>query len=235
MFETRRNVRFVYFRYKMSTTRERYLEWRIRDSTIPLPVEIWAEIFAFLSVDDLFSVRLVSRRFYSCVNEHTKFWSSVIVDLDNWPSFKIHRNRLKSVRLSNLDILTKSKVYNHCQVYLRPKKLRNNASKRKRSSSDQNENSKDESFLRCTSVYFRSFASWTNSKLESMLSKNIEQLAFFYEFSRNEPSLNFLLNLRRLKYLKISFVHAIHHIDAFSIMLINTMRQIVSLTVRLHR
>src|ERR1700722_5584117 len=103
----------------MSTTRQRYLEWRDRLSLPQLPIELWSHIFSYLDVHDLFSVRLVSRSFHSYVTQYTHFWSSVIFDLDNFPICMSSPDLNRYVRSSNINLFTKTKTYAHFTLYLR--------------------------------------------------------------------------------------------------------------------
>jgi len=220
----------------MSTTRERYLEWKIRSLLPQLPIEIWAQIFSYLPIDDLFSIRLVSRLFCSCINQHTSFWSLVIFNIDQCSNYSISSNLLRNISSSNIDLLTKSNVYSHCNVYLKAQPLKNSFNKRRKrrlliSNSDQNQ----QPYLRCLSVHLDSLRSFDQIQLEYLLRKRIRRLEFSYECLSNEPSLNFLLKLERLKYLKISFLHNIFELDSFTIMLINTIQEIVCLLFRIKR
>ena len=99
----------------MSTTRERYLEWKNRSLLPQLPIETWSHIFSYLSINDLLSIRLVSRLFCSCVNHHTYFWSSIIFDIDQCPNYSISSNLFNNIRSSNIDLFTKSNTYSHCK------------------------------------------------------------------------------------------------------------------------
>ena len=222
----------------MSTTRERYLEWKNRYETAQLPIEIWAKIFSHLSFVDLVSVRLVSRLFNACVSQFTDFWSCAIVNLDMARADEICPTQLKNIRFSNIDLLTKTKLYSHCTAYFngRPRSLMKTKRKRRLLLSIKNESSStDEISFRCSSIHFQSLRGWEPQQLESLLQRRIRRFACSYECLSNEPSLSFLLKLDRLKYVKIHFIHAIDRIDAFSIMLMNTMQHIVSLIVRLPR
>jgi hypothetical protein len=223
----------------MSTTRERYLEWKNRSLLPQLPTELWAHIFSYLEIYDLFSIRLVSRLFYSCVNQHTYFWSSVIFDIDECSTYSMSSAVFHHVRSSNIDLFTKSNMYSHCTVYLKEQPLVNSINKRRKrrllKSYHDNEQIGKQPYLRCLSVHFESFRSFDQFQLEYLLQERIRRLEFSYEFLSNEPSLSFLFKLKRLKYLKISFLHNINELDQFAVMLINKMSDIIILLLKLQR
>jgi hypothetical protein len=222
----------------MSTTRERYLQWKTRCLLPQLPLEIWAEIFSYLQINDLFSIRLVSRLFYSCVNQHTYFWSSVILNIDQCPNYLATADLLRNISSSNIDLLTKTNIYSHCDVYLKPQPLKNSVNKRRKRRlllSDDGELQKEQSYLRCLSVHFESLRSFDQFQLEYLLKKRIRCLEFSYECTTNEPSLHFLFKLERLKYLKISFLHQIFELNPFAMMLALTMHGIINLLFKLKR
>lgn len=224
----------------MSTTRERYLQWKNRSLLPQLPIEIWAHIFTYLSIKDLFSVRLVSRLLCSCVNQHTRFWSSVIFNIDQFPHYVFEAHLLKNVRSSNIDLFTKSNVYSHCDVYLKAQPLVNSINKRRKrrllmSNNETDEKSKKQVYLRCLSVHLESLRSFDQLQLEYLLKNRINRLSFSYECVSTEPSLAFLLRLEKLRHLKISFLHNINELDSFGHMLINTMSDIMILLFKLRR
>jgi hypothetical protein len=223
----------------MSTTRERYLEWKNRCLLPQLPIEIWAHIFSYLQINQLFSIRLVSRLFYSCVNQHTYFWSSVIFDIDQCPTYLVTSDIIRHIRSSNINLFTKSNIYSHCTVYLKAQPLINSINKRRKRrlliSYQDDEQSNKQLYLRCLSVHFESLYSFDQLQLEYLLKKRIRRLELSYEFLPKEPSLVFLLKLERLKHLKISFLHNITEPDTFDIMLINAMRDIIVLLFKLRR
>jgi hypothetical protein len=220
----------------MSTTRERYLEWKTRSCLPQLPIELWAHIFSYLSIDDLFSIRLVSRLFNASVNQHTSFWSLVIFNIDQCPNYSIPSNLLRNISTSNIDLLTKSSVYSHCNVYLQAQPLKNSISKRrKRRLLMSNSEEKKQAYVRCSFVHFESLRSFDQLQLQYLLEKRVRRLEFSYECLSYEPSLHFLVKLERLKYLKISFLHNIFELDSFTIMLINTIQEIVCLLLRIKR
>ncbi|CAF4352848.1 unnamed protein product, partial [Rotaria sp. Silwood2] len=95
----------------MSTTRERYLEWKNRSLLPQLPIEIWAHIFLYVEISDLLLIRLVSRLFYSCVNQHTYFWSSIIFDIDQCPIYLVQSKFLHNICSSNINLFTKTSIY----------------------------------------------------------------------------------------------------------------------------
>jgi hypothetical protein len=221
----------------MTTTRERYLEWKNRCLLPALPIEIWAHIFSYLPINDLSAVRLVSRLFCSCVNQHTKFWSSVIFDIDQCPNYSVESSLLWHVRSSNTELFTKSNLYCHCTADLKAQPLVNSTNKRRKRqllhSHAEDESSKKQLYLRCTSVRFESLRSFDQLQLEYLLKKRIRRLEFSYECLSSEPSLIFLLKLERLKHLKVSFVHNITELDPFAVMLINAIREIVTVLLKL--
>ncbi|CAF0880906.1 unnamed protein product [Adineta ricciae] len=222
----------------MSTARERYLEWKNRCLLPQLPTEIWVHIFSYLHVNDLLSVRRVSRLFCSCINQHTYFWSSVIFDIDQCANYSIPTNLLRHVRSANIELFTKSNIYSHCTVYLKPQPIINSTSKRRKrhllkAHDDDDEQLKKQSYLRCASVHFETLRSFDQLQLEYLLKNRIRRLQFSYECLSHEPSPIFLFKLERLKHLKISFVHNIIQLDSFAVMLINTIRDIVDLLLKL--
>jgi len=225
----------------MSTTRERYLEWKNRSLLPQLPTEIWSHIFSYLSINDLFSIRLVSRLFYSCVNQHTNFWLFVIFNIDQCPIYSIPSNIICNICTSNVELLTKSNIYSHCNVYLKSQPLKNSFSKRRKRRllisqyNDEEFKKKQQIYLRCLSVHFESLRSFDQLQLEYLLKKRIHRLELSYECLPNEPSLIFLLKLERLKYLKISFLHNILELDTYDMMLIDTMYDIIILLLKLKR
>ncbi|CAF0971854.1 unnamed protein product [Adineta steineri] len=223
----------------MSTTRERYLEWKNRCLLPQLPVELWAHIFSYLQINDLFSIRLVSRLFYSCINQHTSFWSSVIFNIDECTNYLVTSDLIRYVRSSNIDLFTKSDIYSHCTVYLKAQPSVNSTNKRRKRQllkshdDDDDKSSKKQLYLRCSSVHFESLRSFDQLQLEYLLRKRIRRLELSYECISNEPSLVFLLKLERLKHLKISFLHNITELNPFAIMLIRTIRDIIILLFKL--
>ncbi|CAF0956073.1 unnamed protein product [Adineta steineri] len=223
----------------MSTTRERYLEWKNRCLLPQLPVELWAHIFSYLQINDLFSIRLVSRLFYSCINQHTSFWSSVIFNIDECSNYLVTSDLIRHVRSSNIDLFTKSDIYSHCTVYLKAQPSVNSTNKRRKRQllkshdDDDDQSSKKQLYLRCLSVHFESLRSFDQLQLEYLLRKRIRRLELSYECISNEPSLVFLLKLERLKHLKISFLHNITELNPFAIMLIRTIRDIIILLFKL--
>lgn len=223
----------------MSTTRERYLEWKNRSLLPQLPIEVWSDIFSYLELNDLFSIRLVSRLFASCINYHSKFWSSVIFNIDQCPIYSLPPNLFRNISSSNIDLLTKSNLYSHCNIYLKPQPLTNSLNKRRKRrlliSNDDDEEKQRQLYLRCLSVHFESFRSYDQIQLEYLLEKSINNLEFSYECLSTEPSLNFLLKLEKLKYLKISFLLNIFQLDTFSMMLINTIYDIILVLLKLKR
>lgn len=222
----------------MSTTRERYLQWKLRSQLPQIPIELWAKIFSYLTVKDFLSVRLVSRLFYACVNQFTSFWSSVIFNIDQCPHYAVPADQLRNVSSSNIDFLTKSKLYAHCQVFLQAQPLQNSVTKRRKRRlfidelEDQN---REQPFLRCSSVHFESLRTFETFQLEYLLKNRIRRLEFSYECLSTEPSLSFLFKLERLKYLKISFLHNIVELDSYTAMLIQTIQEIVCALFRLKR
>lgn len=220
----------------MSTTRERYLQWKIRSQLPQIPVEIWAKIFSYLTVQDYLSIRLVSRLFQACVNQHTSFWSLVILNIDQCPYYSIPVHLLRNIASSNLDLLTKSNVYAHCQIYLKAQPLQNSSNKRRKRRLMFDEHlDKSQPYLRCSAVHFESLRSFESLQLAYLLKTRVRRLEFSYECLSNEPSLHFLFKLERLKYLKISFLHNILELDSFTMMLIQTIQDIVSALFRLTR
>jgi hypothetical protein len=223
----------------MSTTRERYLEWKNRSLLPQLPVEIWSQIFSYLDIYDLFSVRLVSRLFYSCINQHTHFWSCVILDIDQCPSYLVASDIIRNIRSSNIDLFTKSNLYIHCTLYLKPQPPSNSINKRRKRrlfiANEHDEQMKKQSYLRCSSVCFQSLRLFDQLQLECLLKKRIRRLEFSYECLSTESSLMLLVKLERLKHLKISFIHNIIDRDSFALMLINTMRDVIIVLFRLKR
>ncbi|UJR32027.1 hypothetical protein I4U23_019495 [Adineta vaga] len=223
----------------MSTTRERYLEWKHRCLLPQLPIEIWAHIFSYLRINDFFSIRLVSRLFYSCINQHTHFWSSIIFDVDQCPNYSIAPTFFRHIRSSNIELFTKSDLYSHCTIYLKSQPVINSINKRRKrqlfKAHYDDEQSKKKCYLRCTSVHFETLRSFDQLQLEYLLKNRIRRLEFSYECLSYEPSPIFLLKLERLKHLKISFVHNIIELDTFAVMLINTIRDIVALLFKLRR
>ncbi|CAF4017648.1 unnamed protein product [Adineta steineri] len=223
----------------MSTTRERYLEWKNRCLLPQLPVELWAHIFSYLQINDLFSIRLVSRLFYSCINQHTSFWSSIIFNIDECSNYLVTSDLIRHVRSSNIDLFTKSDIYSHCTVYLKAQPSVNSTNKRRKRQllkshdDDDDKSSKKQFYLRCSSVHFESPRSFDQLQLEYLLRKRIRRLELSYECISNEPSLVFLLKLERLKHLKISFLHNITELNPFAIMLIRTIRDIIILLFKL--
>ncbi|CAF1591129.1 unnamed protein product [Rotaria magnacalcarata] len=223
----------------MTTTRERYLQWKNRLLLPQLPIEIWSHIFSYLEIYDLLSMRLVSRLFYSCVNRHTPFWLSVIFDIDQCPNYLIQPNLLNNVRSSNVNLFTKSNLYSHCNIYLKGQPLissKNKRRKRRLLLSQQNDDeSKKQLHLRCSSVHFESLRSFDQLQLECLLTKRVRHLELSYECLPTEPSLNFLLKIERLRYLKLIFMHNINELDSFSTMIVNTMHDIIILLFKLKR
>jgi hypothetical protein len=228
----------------MSTTRERYLEWKNRCLLPQLPTEIWSHIFSYLEINDLFSIRLVSRLFYSCINQHTNFWSSIIFNIDQCPIYSVKSDLFRNISSSNIDLLTKTNIYSHCQIYLKAQPLENSYNKRRKrrlllSQHNDEELKKkqqqQQGYLRCLSVHFESLRSFDQLQLEYLLKKRIRRLELSYECLSTEPSLNFLLKLERLKYIKISFLYNISELDTFTIMLINTMYSIINILLKLKR
>ena len=224
----------------MSTTRERYLEWKNRSLLPHLPMELWAHIFSYLQIDDLLSVRRVSRLFYSCVNQHTYFWSSVIFDLDQCSNHLVKSNLLRHVRSSNINLFTKLNIYSHCTVYLKNQPLLNSINKRRKrhllmSNYNDQQLKNNQTYLRCLSVHFESLRSFSHLQLEYLLKTRIRRLELSYECLSHEPSLSFLLKLEQLKYLKILFVHNINELDSYSLMLINIMHDIIVLLFQIRR
>ncbi|CAF1068432.1 unnamed protein product [Rotaria sordida] len=223
----------------MSTTRKRYLEWKNRSLLPQLPIEIWAHIFSYLEINNLLSIRLVSRLFYLCINQHTYFWSSIIFDIDQCPIYFVQSKLFHNIRSSNINLFTKTNLYSHCNIYLKNQPLINSINKRRKQhlliSHHNDEELKKQNFLRCFSVHFESLRSYDQLQLEYLLKKSIRRLQFSYEFLSTEPSLNFLLKLEQLRYLKISFLHNIIELDSFAIMLINTMSDIIILLFKLKR
>jgi hypothetical protein len=225
----------------MSTTRERYLEWKNRSLLPQLPLEIWAHIFSYLKINDLFSLRLVSRLFYSCINQHSHFWSSVIFNIDQCPIYLVKSDIIRNISSSNIDLLTKSNIYSHCKIYLKAQPLKNSFNKRRKRRllishyNDEQLKKQQQPYLRCLSVHFESLQSFDQLQLEYLLKKRLHRLELSYQCSSNEPSLHFLFKLERLKYLKISFLHNILQLDTFTIMLINTMHEIIILLFKLKR
>ncbi|CAF2143544.1 unnamed protein product [Rotaria magnacalcarata] len=221
----------------MTTTRERYLQWKNRLLLPQLPIEIWSHIFSYLEIYDLLSMRLVSRLFYSCVNRHTPFWLSVIFDIDQCPNYLIQPNLLNNVRSSNVNLFTKSNLYSHCNIYLKGQPLissKNKRRKRRLLLSQQNDDeSKKQLHLRCSSVHFESLRSFDQLQLECLLTKRVRHLELSYECLPTEPSLNFLLKIERLRYLKLIFMHNINELDSFSTMIVNTMHDIIILLFKL--
>jgi hypothetical protein len=229
----------------MSTTRQRFLEWKNRSRLPQLPVEIWSQIFMYLYRDDLCSVRLVSRMFYTCVNQYTHFWSSVIFDVDHCPMPLVTSNYMRHVRLSNMNLLTRTNLYTHCTVYFHGQLLSMTASKalnhrRRRHdhrllSSNTNDVRPTDPYIRCSSIHFQSFRLFESTQLEYLLRKRVRHLTFSYECLPNEPSVNFLIKLDRLKSLKIHFVHHIHDVDIFTETIIRMMQTIVLIIFQLKR
>ncbi|CAF3820362.1 unnamed protein product [Rotaria sp. Silwood1] len=224
----------------MSTTRKRYLEWKNRSLLPQLPIEIWAHIFSYLKISDLLSIRLVSRLFYSSINQYTYFWSSIIFDIDQCPLYLVQSKYFHNIRSSNINLFTKTNIYSHCNIYLKTQPLINSTNKRRKqhlfiSNNNNDEQLKKHIYLHCYSIYFESLRSFDQLQLEYLLKKFIKRLYLSYEFLSIEPSLNFLLKLEQLKYLKISFIHNIIELDSYSIMLINTMSDIINLLFKLKR
>ena len=228
-------------RRAMSTTRERYLQWRHRSLLPQLPVEMWAEILSYLTIADLRSMRLVSRLLNSCVNQHTNFWSRVIFDLDHCPLQSVPPSRMKNMRSSNLELFTKSNRYAHCELYFPAEALSSLKARRKRRQRRLNISQYDkgqwqnEAYLRCSAVHFQSLRLFDQVQLECLLKRRIRHLEFSHECLINEPSLNFLCRLERLRSLKITFVHNINALDAFALMLVNAMQAIMLLLLKLSR
>ena len=225
----------------MSTTRERYIEWRTRSLLPQLPIEIWSHIASYLNVDELFSLRLVSRLFHACVNHYTHFWSSVILDLDRCSIPLVEKNRIQHIRLSKLDLVTRSNLYAHCSVDFiglslsATKVLHKRPRRRLFTSADQQEFLRNTPYLRCSSISFQTLRLFGPAQLEHLLQKRVRRLAFSYQCQTFEPSVLFLLKLRHLKYLRITFTHNINAVDAFARMLINTMRNVILVLFRLKR
>lgn len=222
----------------MSTTRERYLQWRLRSQLPQIPIELWAKIFSYLAVKDFLSIRLVSRLFYACVNQFTSFWSLVVFNIDQCPRHSIPANQLRKISSSNIDFLTKSKVYAHCQVFLQAQPLQNSVTKRRKRRlfiDEFEEQNRQRPFLRCSSVHFESLRTFETFQLEYLMKTRIRRLEFSYECLSTEPSLSFLFKLDRLRYLKISFLHNIIEVDAYTMMLIQTIQEIVCALFRLKR
>ena len=220
----------------MSTTRERYLQWKIRSQLPQIPVEIWAKIFSYLTVDDYLSIRLVSRLFYGCVNQYTSFWSLVVLNIDQCPHYSIPAVLLQNISSSNLDLLTKSNPYAHCQIYLKPQPLQNSQKKRRKRLSLLDEHlNKPKPYLRSSSVHFESLRSFEPLQLAYLLKTRVRRLEFSYECLSTEPSLHFLFKLERLKYLKLVFLHNIVELDSFTMMFIRTIQDIVCALFRLTR
>ncbi|CAF4894990.1 unnamed protein product [Rotaria sp. Silwood1] len=222
----------------MSTTRKRYLEWKNRSLLPQLPIEIWAHIFSYLKISDLLSIRLVSRLFYSSINQYTNFWSLIIFDIDQCPLYLVQSKYFHNIRSSNINLFTKTNIYSHCNIYLKTQPLINSTNKRRKqhlfiSNNNNDEQLKKHIYLHCYSIYFESLRSFDQLQLEYLLKKFIKRLYLSYEFLSIEPSLNFLLKLEQLKYLKISFIHNIIELDSYSIMLINTMSDIINLLFKL--
>lgn len=220
----------------MSTTRERYLQWKNRLLLPQLPIEIWAHIFAYLGVNDLLSIRLVSRLFHSCVNQHTRFWRSVILDIDQCSNHLVQSNLLHNVRSSKINLFTKSNLYSHCTIYLKSQPLVSSINKRRKRRlllSQHNDASKKMPYLRCLSVNFESLRSYDQLQLEYLFKQRVRRLELSYECSSTEPSLNFLLKMEKLRHLKISFIHNVIEIDAFANTLINAMHEIVILLFKI--
>jgi len=223
----------------MSTTRERYLEWKNRCLLPQLPTEIWSHIFSYLQINDLFSIRLVSRLFYSCINQHTNFWSLIIFNIDQCPIYSVTSDLLCNISSSNIDLLTKTNIYSHCQIYLKAQPLENSYNKRRKRrlllSQRNDEELRKQGYLRCLSVHFESLRSFDQLQLEYLLKKRIRRLELSYECLSNEPSLIFLLKLERLKSIKISFLYNISELDTFALTLINTMHSIINILLKLKR
>jgi len=217
----------------MSTTRERYLEWKTRCLLPSLPIELWAHIFSFLKLSDLFSLRLVSRTFYSCINHHTRFWSLVIFNIDQCPKLFVPSQFLRNISTANLDLLTKTNHYSHCQIFLQSQPLKSSQTKRRKRRLFETEQSTN--FLRCYAVHFESLRTYDQYQLEYLLKKSIRRLEFSYECLGSEPSIMFLFKLEHLKHLKISFRHNITIVDPFSTMLIGVIRDIVGVLLKLKR
>lgn len=217
----------------MSTTRERYLEWQTRCLLPSIPIEIWAHIFSYLKLSDLFSIRLVSRIFYSCINQHTRFWSLVIFNIDQCSKFFVPIEFLRNISTMNIDLLTKTNQYSHCQIYLRNQPLKNSQTKRQKRRLYEIEQSNQ--FLRCYTVHFESLRTYDQYQLEYLLKKSIRRLEFSYECLSSEPSIMFLFKLEHLKYLKISFQHNIIELDPYSLMFINVIQDIVGILLKLKR
>lgn len=224
----------------MSTTRERYLQWKNRCLLPQLPFEIWSYIFSYLEFNDLLSLRLVSRLFYSCINQNKYFWSLVIFDIDQCRIYSMETRFFQNITTSNIDLLTKSNLYSHCKIYLKPQPLENSLKKRRKRrhllTLENNEQEKEsKKYLRCLSIHFQSLRSFNQLQLEYLLKKSVRRLEFSYECLSNEPSLSFLFKLERLKYLKISFLHNIFELNTFALMLINTIYDIINLLLKLKR
>lgn len=217
----------------MSTTRQRYLEWKTRCLLPPLPIELWANIFSYLKFSDLLSLRLVSRTFYSCINHHTQFWSLVIFNIDQCPKLFVPIQLLRNITTSNLNLLTKTNHYSHCQIFLQSQPLKSSSTKRRKRQLYENEEEKN--FLRCYAVHFESLRTYDQYQLEHLLKKSVRRLEFSYECLSNEPSILFLFKLEHLKYLKISFRHNIIDLDPFAIQLINVIQDIVGVLLKLKR
>lgn len=223
----------------MSTTRQRYLEWKTRCSLPHIPIEIWAHLFSYLKLPDLLSLRLVSRTFYACINQHTPFWSFVVFNIDQGSHAIVPVQFLRNISTANLDLLSKTNRYAHCQIYLKGQPLKNSQTKRRKrrllTLYEDDDEQQDQNYLRCLAVHFESLRSYDQFQLEHLLKKSVRRLEFSYECLSTEPSLQFLLKLDRLKYLKIAFLHNIFELDPFAIMLINTIQNILLLLLKLRR
>jgi hypothetical protein len=226
----------------MSTTRERYLQWKHRLSLPQFPIEIWTKIFSYLHVTDLCSIRLVSRLFYACVNQHTDFWSNTIFDLDLAVQPHISERSLCHIRLSKIDLLCQTNRYAHCSIYINAQPLTNDQrsfkSRRRRrffDSSHSTDEPQSHRYLRCVSVHFASLKLFDQSQLHYLLIRRVRSLSFVHEFTMNEPSMHFLFKLARLKSLEITFRHNIETIDAYSQVLVDAMEHSVSVILQMIR
>ena len=165
----------------------------------------------------------------------------MILDLDRCSVPLVPKNRIQHIRLSKIDLISKTKLYAHCSVDFvgtsvsTAKSLYKRRKGRLLTASAQRELWKSTPYMRCSSICFQSLRLFDQAQLEHLLQKRIRRLTFSYECQTFEPSVHFLLKLQHLKYLRITFLHNITMLDAFARMLINVMRNAILVLFRLKR